>query len=153
MHRAGAIAVAVIALAVPACGGEPFTEERAVASFQAANPDADLDASRCVVDHLIAQYGLEELEAQLAADPLRASFEEAQFRAMFRCGLEGDVEDQITTQLEENGVSPDDAPCVAAELVGAMTDDDIDVLLSGVITDDFSTKFLEAMETCGALNP
>lgn len=152
MERVRAAVVAAIALASPACGGA-FTEEAAVTSFQSANPTANTDQSQCVVDLLLEQYGLDELEAQLASDPLPASFEEAQFRAMFRCGIEGDVETQITDQLIDNGVGAEDAPCVAANLVDSMTDDDIDVLLSGAITDDFSTKFLQAMEDCGALNP
>jgi len=147
----GSTAVALTLLVV-ACG-EDFTTERAVQSFQNANPDASLTESNCVVDLLVDEFGLERLETELEAEPPEAGFEEAQFRAMFRCGIEGDVEVQITEQLVASGVDDADAPCVSAELVEAMTDDDIDVLLSGEITEEFSTKFLEAMDACGALNP
>ncbi|MEM9135377.1 MAG: hypothetical protein AAF962_01165 [Actinomycetota bacterium] len=146
------LVAAALALLVVGCG-EEFTTERAVDSFQNANPDASLTESTCVVDLLVDEFGLGRLESELAAEPPEAGFEEAQFRAMFRCGLEGDIEEQITDQLVATGVDDADAPCVSAELVGALTDDDIDVLLSGEITEEFSAKFLEAMDACGALNP
>lgn len=149
--RRGLLAAALPLLAV-ACG-EEFTTELAVESFQRVNPDASLTQSQCVVEALVDEFGLDRLETELGADPPEAGFEEAQFRAMFRCGIAGDIEEQITEQLVANGVGEDDAPCVSAELVGTMTDDDVDVLLSGEITEEFSTKFLEAMEACGALNP
>ena len=90
---------------------------------------------------------------ELEAEPVSAGFEEDQFRAMFRCGVVGDVERQVADQLEANGVGAEHSPCVAGTLVGAMTDEDIDVLLSGQITDDFATKFRQAMDDCDALNP
>ncbi len=153
-RRALTTGLTTVALSLLAAGcGEEFTTERAVDSFQNANPDASLTESTCVVELLVDEFGLDRLESELAADLPEASFEEAQFRAMFRCGLEGDVEEQITEQLVATGVDAADAPCVSAELVGSMTDGDIDVLLSGEITEEFSTKFLEAMDACGALNP
>mgnify|MGYP001954737009 CR=1 FL=1 len=63
-----------------------------------------------------------------------------------------DVRDQIDEQLQANGVAAKDAPCVADAMVDELTDDDFDVLLSGEITDDFFTKFVSAMEECGAIN-
>lgn len=137
---------------VAACG-QSFTRAVAVESFGEANPDATEEQSACVVDALIDGYGLDQLELELEAEQMSAAFEEDQFRSMFRCGLEGDVAAQITEQLEDAGVEPADAPCVADGLVDDLTDADIDVLLSGEITDEFSTKFLEAMDACGALNP
>ena len=145
-------AVACATLVLAACG-QGFTREVAIDSFGEANPDATPDQSACVVDLLIDQYGLEQLEVELATDPLDANFEEAQFRAMFRCGIEGDVTQQLTVQLTDAGVDRADAPCVAEALVESLTDADIDVLLSGQLTDEFSTKFFQAMDDCGALNP
>ena len=107
--------------------------------------------AECVVDRLLADRDLPEIEAELTAEEVAPDFEEDQFRAMFVCGIEGDVGEQITEQLVANGVSPDDAPCVSGELIGEMTDADVDVLLSGEITDEFYGKFFDAMESCGAV--
>lgn len=135
------------------CGdGETFDRDAAADSFAAANPGATATQAGCVVDRLIDRYGLEDLEQELAAEPLAADFEEDQFRDMFACGIEGDVRAQIIEQLEANGVTGQDAPCVADELVDDMEDEDFDVLLSGEITDDFLAKFVSAMEACGAIN-
>jgi len=136
------------------CGEEQPTFDRAaaIASFSEANPDATGSQSGCVVDGLIDRYGLEQLETELRADPQKAEFAETQFRKMFACGIEGDVRDQIVEQLQANEVDEQDAPCVADELMADLTDDDIDVLLSGEITDAFFAKFVTAMEDCGAIN-
>ena len=138
---------------VVACGEGAVTRQQAVESFQVANPDATAEQSGCVVDALIDQYGLEELADQLEADPVDPAFEESQFSQMFLCGMEGDVRDQISTQLEDAGVAADDAPCVADALVTSMDEDDVGVLLSGEITDSFAEKFYDALESCDALNP
>ncbi|MEM7272488.1 MAG: hypothetical protein AAF547_05360 [Actinomycetota bacterium] len=124
----------------------------AIASFQDANPEVSDVEADCLVGRLIDRYGLDGLETRLAEDPPDPRFEEAQFRDMFGCGVEGDVRDQIAEQLAANGVEATDAPCVADELVAGLTDDDIDVLLSGDITDEFFAKFFAAMEACGAVN-
>ena len=139
-------------LAGASCG-QGFNRVAAIESFGKANPEATSDQAACVVDRLIDRYGLDELESELGTEPLHPSFEEVQFREMFRCGLAGDVQAQVIRQLSDNGVSAEDAPCVAENLVQALTDDDVDVLLSGQITDEFATKFYEAMDDCDALNP
>ena len=148
-----ATAAALASSAAVASCGQDFDRQAAVDSFADANTEATDDQAACVVDELLDRYDLDELREELEAERIDAGFEETQFRAMFRCGLEGDVEAQITEQLTDAGVADADAPCVSAELVSGLTDDDIDVLLSGEITDEFSTKFLEAMDACGALNP
>ncbi len=147
--------VGVLVLSVAAIGacGQSFTRSAAIESFQTANPDASEPEAACVVDGLIDRYGLEDLEAELGADPLDASFEEDQFREMVRCDVAGQWRDEIADQLVDNGVPERDAPCVADELLEVMDDDDIDVLLSGRITDQFQDKFLAALDACGALNP
>ncbi|MDH5520235.1 MAG: hypothetical protein OEZ14_06860 [Acidimicrobiia bacterium] len=104
-----------------------------------------------MVDRLLTDRDLAAIESELTADEITPQFEEDQFRAMFVCGIEGDVGDQIAEQLVANGVSPDDAPCVSGELIGQLTDADVDVLLSGEITDEFYAKFFDAMENCGAI--
>ena len=105
-----------------------------------------------MVDRLVDRYGLDGLEEQLGADEPDDSFVEAQFRDMFACGIEGDVRTQIVDQLRANGVDEADAPCVADALVGDLDDADIDVLLSGQITDEFFAKFFAAMDRCGAVD-
>lgn len=143
---------AVTLVGLGGCGQAGFDRAAAVDGFQAANPDATGAQSGCVVDRLIDRFGIDGLESQLSADPQDADFEEAQFRDMFACGMEGDVQEQIVSQLEANGVAPADAPCVADGLVSDLTDADIDVLLSGDISDEFLAKFIDAMESCGAIN-
>jgi hypothetical protein len=132
--------------------GQGVSRASLVSSFVEANPDASTEQAECVVDRLIDNFDLPALETELEAEPLTAGFEEAQFRAMFVCGIEGDVATQITDQLVANGVEEADAPCVSDALVGQMTDDDIDVLLSGDITDAFYAKFFAAMQSCGAVD-
>lgn len=141
----------VAAACLAAACGQSITRESLVADFTAANPDVTSAQAECVVDRLLAERELTAIEAELTADVVAGEFEEDQFRAMFVCGIEGDVGDQITEQLVANGVSPADAPCVSGELTGQLTDADIDVLLSGEITDEFYAKFFAAMENCGAV--
>ncbi|MDH3300635.1 MAG: hypothetical protein OES24_09040 [Acidimicrobiia bacterium] len=122
-----------------------------MADFTAANPDVTTAQAECVVDRLLSDRELEAIEVELTAEEITPAFEEDQFRAMFLCGIEGDVGEQITEQLVANGVSPGDAPCVSDQLIGQLTDGDVDVLLSGEITDEFYAKFFDAMERCGAV--
>ncbi len=123
-----------------------------IEAFETNNPDVSTEQATCVVDRLLGRYELAGLQAELESDVLTPDFEEAQFRDMFACGLQGDVREQVTDQLEANGVGAEYAPCVSDELVSGLTDADIDVLLSGEITDAFYQKFFAAMETCGAID-
>ncbi len=140
-----------MAPAMAAGCGQGISRESLVNDFTAANPDVTGAQAQCVVDRLLADRDLVTIEAELTAEQIAPGFEEDQFRAMFVCGIEGDVGDQITEQLVANGVAPDDAPCVSGELIDQLTDDDIDVLLSGEITDEFYAKFFTAMESCDAI--
>ena len=133
-----------------ACG-QGVTRQALVSSFVENHPDVSTEQAQCVVDRLIGEYDLARLEDELTAESPAAAFEEAQFRSMFVCGIEGDVGQQIAEQLTANGVPSDDAPCVSERLVDEMTDSDIDVLLSGEITDEFYAKFFDAMDACGAI--
>ena len=146
------VPVLVIALVAAGCGQAEFDRSAAIASFAAANPEATTSQSECVVDLLVERYGTEQLRVELEADPQDPDFTETQFRDMFTCGVEGDVRQQIVEQLEANEVDESDAPCVADALMADLDDGDIDVLLSGDITDAFFAKFLSAMESCGAIN-
>lgn len=139
------------ALALAGCG-RGFDRTDAVEAFNRANPEATPAQSECVVDRLVDRYELAGLQEQLEADPVDARFEADQFRDMFACGMDGDVREELSGQLAANGVADADAPCVADRLVDELTDDDIDVLLSGEITDQFFQKFFSAMERCGAVN-
>lgn len=150
-HRLLLIGVVALVLAPTSGCGQGFSGQSAAASFAEAN-DASAEEAECVVGELIEGYGLDQLELELA-EPTDAAFEQAQVRAMFRCGMLGDVEEQVTGQLTEAGVDAADAPCVAGELTASLDDGDVDVLLTGQITDAFSAKFYQAMEACDALNP
>jgi hypothetical protein len=130
--------------------GAGYDREDAVSRFRGLNPEVTADQAGCVVDRLVERFGLDRLESDLGADPPDADFEEAQFTDMFRCGVQGDVRQQIADQLVASGVAEADAPCVADELVATMTDADVDVLLSGDITTAFAQKFEVAMAACGA---
>ena len=145
------VALVLLPGAMVASGcGESFDRADAIDSFLAANPEVDRPGAECVIDRQIDRYGLEGLATELQAEPESEAFTEAQFQDMFACGLAGDVTDQLVEQLQASGVDPDDAPCVAQALTGDLDDDDIDVLLSGEITDSFMSKFVTAMESCGA---
>jgi hypothetical protein len=149
---AGAVLVLVAGLLATGCGEDGFDRAAAIDGFAAANPDTTPDQQGCVVDRLIERYGLDGLEAELAAAEPATPFVEDQFRFMFACGVEGDVRRQIEEQLQAAGVDDTDAPCVADALVVDLDDDDIDVLLSGEITDAFFEKFFAAMDGCGAID-
>ena len=153
MTATAASFAALAGVAIVAGCGQGFSRDAAIDSFRETNEDVTGEQAACVVDGLIDRYGLDELESQLAASPLEASFEEDQFREMFVCGVAGDWRADITDQLIENGVAPDDAPCVSDELFATMSDDDIGVLLTGEITESFASTFAAALETCEALNP
>ncbi len=140
----------MMAMVLAACG-QGISRQSLITDFVAANPDVTNEQGECVVDELLDDRDLATMEAELAAEEVSPAFEEDQFRAMFRCGIEGDVGRQITEQLVASGVTAADAPCVSSALVDQMTDDDIDVLLSGEITEEFYAKFFDAMDGCGAI--
>ncbi len=144
------VVAAVAVLMLSGCG-QSISRESLISGFQETNPEATDEQAGCVVDDLMDRYSAQDLELELANEPVSSDFEESQFRAMFTCGVEGDVEDQIRQQLLANGVDAEHAPCVATALMVDPSDDDIDVLLSGEITDAFYDKFFQAMDGCGAL--
>jgi hypothetical protein len=149
--RAVAAVLVLLALTTPTGCGQGFDRGAAVDSFRRANPEVSGEQAGCVVDRLVERYGLDGLVEELEADVPDAAFTEAQFQDMFACGVEGDVEAQIAEQLEASGVDPADAPCVAAAITADLGGDDIDVLLSGEITEEFMAKFVDAMDRCGAI--
>lgn len=150
----GAMALVAAALTVVlASCGSSFQRQDVVDSFSESYPEATDEQSACVADGLIDRFGIDELEQQLAAPDLEPEFEEAQFRELFACGMDGDVRVQLEEQLIDSGVGEENAPCVAEALSGDLTDDDLGVLLSGDITDEFYEKFFDAMDECGAINP
>lgn len=141
----------VAALLLAACGSG-FDRDAAVANVQVENPDVSEDQAGCVVDRLVDRFGLDGVESGQIADPTPPEFEDAQIRDMFGCGVEGDLQELIAEQLADAGVAADDAPCVADALTVDLTDGDLDVLVSGDITEEFATKFLDAMVACGAID-
>ncbi len=112
------------------------------------------------MDALIQQYETEpvdeadlaNLEQQLLASPLDQEFVLDQFRAMFGCGLTGDIQNQLVATLEANGLEPDQAGCVGSELSRTLDDADLEILISGQpMTDQFFEKFFDASTACDAL--
>jgi hypothetical protein len=146
------LAAAAIALAGVGGCGDGYSRDEALTGVTEANPELTDDQAACVVDGLIERYGLDAVEAGLAGGSADVAFAEAQYTEMFVCGVEGDVGQELTEQLEAVGVSPEDAPCVSDRVVGSLSDDDVDALLSGDITDELATKFATALEDCGALD-
>lgn len=150
MRRSRSIATILLLWVIAVGCGQGLDRDAAVDSFQQANPEVTEAQAGCVVDRQIDRLGLDGLTEELVADPTSEAFIEEQFRDMFACGIDGDVESQLVEQLEANGVSPDDAPCVAARITGDLDPEDIDVLVSGEITEAFMAKFVGAMNDCGA---
>ena len=139
--------------------GQGFSKQDAVGAFTAAHPDASTVEATCVVDHLIEQYeavpidetALAALEAELLADPISEDFELDQFRAMFGCGMTDAVEAQLGRQIAARGIDASAAECVTDELIVELDRDDLEVLLTGEMSDEFFEKFFDASEVCGTL--
>lgn len=150
------LAGAVVLLGACSTG---FSRADAVEAFQAANPDASSTEAACVVDSLIETYETEPvdegdlggLEAELSADPQQQAFLLDQYRAMFGCGMTGDVEAQLRRELASSGIDEDAIGCVAAELAATLSDEDLDVLIDDRMNDSFYETFFTAVETCDAL--
>ncbi|MDH4074599.1 MAG: hypothetical protein OEW29_01595 [Acidimicrobiia bacterium] len=141
----------MVLLAAPGCGGDGgFGRDDAVARVRQDNPGITADQAGCVADRLVGRFGLDELGTLAAADPADADLQEAEFTDAFRCGVEGDVRQEIVSQLTANALPADQAGCVADELVPGLTDADIDVIVSGEISESFTQKFDTAMRDCGA---
>ncbi len=120
-------------------------------AFADAHPEATGVQAQCVVDTLFDTYGADGLELELERAVADDDFEETQYRAMFACGMREDVRDQLAGQLERRGLTTGEAECVADALTGDLDDDDLDVLLSGELTDAFFDKYFGAMSACDAL--
>lgn len=142
----------VLAIAVVGCGSG-FNEATAARQFQAANPDATDEQAECVTSILIDVYGLDGLETELERPTNTPGFQDAQARAMLQCGMVGDLVADLEVQLIDSGVPASAATCVAETMVENLQEDDLDVLLTGEITDDFYERYLAAVDDCGGLNP
>lgn len=140
----------VVGLLVAGCSTAASRDDF-VQRFIETNADASTEQSECVVDELIRQYSLSGLERELEAAPQATAFERAQFTAMFGCGMTEDVEAELARQLANTGVEGAGAACAAEALTADLDDDDLQVLLSGEITDGFYAKYFVALEECGAL--
>jgi hypothetical protein len=139
--------VAAVAAGLAGCG-DGYTRDEAVTAVVEANPELTGEQAECVANGLIERYGLDEMADQLGGGA-SGDFTEAQFTEMFLCGDVGQV---LTEQLETAGVSAEQAPCVSGEIVGSLSDDDVDALLSSEITPELSGKLTAAREACGALD-
>ena len=147
-RRAAATVLASAAL-VAGCGNE-FTRDDVAASFATSAPDVPADAADCVVDDLIETFGIDGLAAELEAEQTSIVYAEADTRARLRCGLVGDVRAELVTELEGSGITSEASACVADALLSDLSDDDIEVLLSGASSEAFTQKYLDAAEDCGA---
>lgn len=144
------LVVVVGALVLSACGSG-FTREAAIDSFMVANTDATTAQAECVVDELVGIYTLDGLETELAAEPLSEEFELTQYRASFACGMRNDVRSQLIDQLQASGLSGEDARCAGETMADELDEDDLEVLISGELTDEFFDKYFVALEACDAL--
>lgn len=140
--------VAATLLIGAACGAGTGRAS-AIEQFRDSNPGASDAESACVVDGLLDRYESAEIVAELTTSPQGAGFEEDQFREMFRCGLEGDIEETLVEQLRLAGIEGEEAACIVAELAESLTDADIDGLVSGSISEEFRIRFGDAMSGCG----
>ncbi len=140
----------MVALVVAAGCGNEFTRDDVAASFANSSPDVPAEAADCVVDDLIETFGIDGLAAELEAEQTSIAYAEADTRARLRCGLVGDVRNELVTELEASGVTSDASTCVADALLSDLSDDDIEVLLSGASSEAFTQKYLDAAEDCGA---
>ena len=153
------LALAATSAVLLASCGQGFSKQDAVGAFAAANPNASTVEATCVVDRLIEQYeavpvdetGLAAIEAELLADPISEGFELDQFRAMFGCGMTDAVEAQLGRQIAARGIDSSAADCVTDELIVNLDGDDLEVLLTGEMSDEFFAKFFDASDVCGAL--
>ncbi len=145
------VAAAVVVLA-GGCGSG-FDAEAAADQFQGAYPNAADAQAACVVDDLIERYGSDGLRTELDRPVKTEAFEEAQLRAMVLCGMLGDLTAELEAQLIDGGIPAEAAPCMAEELIGDIDEANLDVLLTGEITEQFYLDYLAAADACSVLNP
>lgn len=128
-----------------------FDRQAADEAFLRTYPDASTVEAGCVVDGLVSEFGIDGLELELSASGPSPAFQIAQFRAMFDCGLTGEVEREIVRQLRDSGLNPEAAACAGKELTSSLDSDGLDVLLSGEITETFYEQYFVARDLCDAL--
>ncbi len=149
-YRSGVALIVATIVLLSGCSSS-LTRQEADAAFLRSHPDATEHQAGCVVDKLIAIYGLDGLRIELEREVPARSFEIDQFRGSFGCGLTDDVEAELARQLEATGIEAIAARCAAKELTTNLDEEGLDVLLSGEITDDFYEKYFVALEACNAL--
>lgn len=144
---AAALAIALLA------GGcsRALTEDDLVEAYQDSNSNASATMSECIVGALVDRFGVDGVEAELEAIAPTQDFERTQYQAEFRCGDTDDVETQIEVLLTARDGNPEAAACVATALVPKLDDADLEVLLSGEMTDQFFDKYFVAVSDCDAL--
>lgn len=140
------------ARAMADCNVVTSTRSDLIVAFNAANPEATPEQAACVIDGLTKSMGTAELIATLWVDPPPEDFELAQFKTSFACGIDSRVRAEVSAQLAEQGTPTSKAPCVANAIVDEMSPEDLDVLITGQITDKFYAQYFRALQTCDALN-
>lgn len=131
------------------CAG--LDREDLVDAYLSGHPELSRQTAGCVVDTLVETHGVDGLESELAADPESSEFQLAHLRARFGCGITSDVVDELGPQLIERGLDAETASCVVDALTRDMEPEDLDVVLSGTMTDDFYSRYFDAMEECDAV--
>ncbi len=141
---------AAFAVVVASCSNG-LSRDDLVESFLASNPDATAEQAGCVVDRLIDDHTLDGVDRELGEPRRTPAFVRSQYEAEFLCGRTDDVRNQVLALLLERDLDPADADCVADELTSLFDADDLDVLIDGVMTDEFFDDYFVAVETCDAL--
>lgn len=136
--------------ALRTCDVEDQVAPSLVASFAEVNGVSE-ETAGCAVGHLQQQYGFWELTDRLIEEDDSIQFQRRQFEVMFTCGDRTAIADQLRPQLIDQGVDPADAGCVASEIADRMVIEDLAVLYSGVMTEQFGQLFFGALDACGAL--
>lgn len=137
------------ALAVAGCSS---TEDRLVTAFVESNPVAGAAEARCVVDELVSTYGADGVADELQADSPSAGFLDDQGRAMAKCDLVVNTDDDLVRAFMEanSEVSAVEASCVIDTLTEAIgTSELIATLWLDEIPREFEVSQFKAMFACG----
>jgi hypothetical protein len=137
------------ALVVTGCAS---TEDRLVTAFVESNPVADAEEARCVVDELVSSYGADGVTDELQADSPSAGFLDNQGRAMAKCDVVVNTDEDLARAFMEANpdVSVVEASCVIDTLTEAIgTSELIATLWLAETPREFEVAQFKAMFACG----
>lgn len=149
--RVGRLVIGIVgAVVAVSCAKEVTRADLDEAVLRADEGASPIQAS-CIVDELVAIYGLDGVQTEMKREAPTHDFQTDRVMSQLRCGYFSAFKAPAMDTLMADGADHDQAQCVTTGFVSSITDSDIDHMVTGQSWDGFPVedKWFDALEACG----